>query len=97
MVLRYDYLFQLHSKVRSQRPNVVAVTGLWGRLNEINNLSGREDRITGRTFLDIFRYCLKHSTGKSFLSWLKQAKNAFPGLSALPVLLGTVKEGRCNV
>lgn len=56
-------------KVHSQRPNVVEVTGLWGRLNEINNLSGREDGITGRTFLDNFRYCLKHSTRQSFLSW----------------------------
>ena len=29
--------------VRNQRPNVVDVTGLWGLLNEINNLLGIED------------------------------------------------------
>lgn len=38
-------------KVRSQRPNVVVVTGLKGRLNELNNLSGREEGMTGRMFL----------------------------------------------
>ena len=44
----------------------------------------------GRTFLDNLRYCLKRSTGQSFLSWSKQARNASAGLSALPVFLGTV-------
>ena len=71
-------------------PNVVEMAGLWGRKNEINNLSGREDGITGRTFLDKFRYCLKHSTGQSFLSWSKRAKNSSASLSSLPVFLGTV-------
>ena len=77
-------------KVRSQRPNAVTVTGLWGRLNEINNLSGREDGITGRTFLDNFSHSLKHSTGQIFLCWLKRANNASAGLSAMLVFLGTV-------
>ena len=66
------------------------MTGLWGHLNEINNLSGREDVIKGRPFLVNLRYCLKHSTGQSFLSWSKQVRNASAGLSALPVSLGTV-------
>ena len=44
----------------------------------------------GRTFLDNLRYCLKRSTGQSFLSWSKQGRNASAGLSALPVFLGKV-------
>ena len=66
------------------------MTGSWGSLNEINNLSGRESGIMDRTFLDNLRSCLKRSTGQSFLSWSKQARNASADLSALPVFLGTV-------
>ena len=59
-------------------------------LNEINNLSGRGNGIMGRTFLDNLRYCLNRSTGQSFLSWSKQARNTSAGVSALPVFLKTV-------
>ena len=76
-------------KVRSQRPNVVDVTGLWGRLNEINNLSGREDGITGRTFLDNLRYCLKHSTGQSRQKMLLLVYLHYQSCYSLPVFLDT--------
>ena len=61
-----------------------------GRLNEINNLSGRENGMMGRTFLDNLRHCLNRSTRQSFLSWSKQARNTSAGVSALPVFLKTV-------
>ena len=66
------------------------MTSLWGRLFEINKLSGREDGIKSRMFLDNSRYCLKYSTGQNFLTWSKQAKKASAGLSELPVFLGMV-------
>ena len=60
------------------------------REDEIN-LSGREDGMTGRTFLDNLRYCLKHSNRTELLVLVKACKKkASAGLSAPPVFLGTV-------